>query len=418
MVSSVLPAYGTNAIWEDEDVFVSNDAQTWLRVRSLYEADKSYTTATLRLPPNDFATDARRNGFLPCPGAGEVLEISTPADNGRASTDRVSVTVGTSPWKHDPAILIDGGYVYVYHSFHIPQGADSGGKHRFMVCTRTADGINWEAVRNDGSTLALDSATAVRQLFTKDGSGRYNFMYYAYTRSNMNPEVIKYGEGDYELVYGYNFSARYKGTSPWSFDFSTPFPIQDLGVGNHPGLLHVAPNLYQVNSKGFYVSTDRGVTFTKYAYTPYWLGGVSGIQYKKAMCVGEGGKVFLVEAKRNNGLAYVDTVENAFVSRTEWHKQTITEFASLSALIGFAQNGIIDGYIDVQVEQVNYAAGTRKSMLFPYIGNKSTAALVHNPHQKVFIGDLVVSEGDRFFFMVTLTARNGAKVRFNGLEVA
>ena len=423
MVASVLPAFGTDVTWEDEDLFVSNDAETWLRVRSLYEADKAYTTGALRLPPNDFASDARRNGFLPVPEPGDVVEVSTPAHNGNPAVDRVDKTVTGRPFKHDPAILIDGGYVYVYHSFHVPYDGSGNGAHRFLVCVRTSDGVAWEAVRSDGSTLPLTSAAETRKLFTKDGSGRYNYLDYAYSTGRSNPEVVRYGPGDYEMVYGLNFSGRFAGTTPYDFDFGTPLPFQGVGSGNHPGLLLDAPGdgsdgtLYLLANHGLWTSADRGETLTKADHYPAWVGGVSGIKYKSALCVGEGGRVLLAHVKRYDSLAYQAQAEGQSRQTNRAHALYLTEYASLAEFVGYATDGLDDAYLDVQVDRVNAADDSRTSRLYSYVGPASAVSGVNSPVEKVEVCDLDVSPGDDVHVFVTLTARTGASVRFGGLLI-
>ena len=418
MVASAYPPFSTGgAQWEDEDVFVSNDAVTWLRVRSLYETDKAYTTPSLRLPPNDFAADARRHGFLPVPASGDALEMSYPSDNGGPSADRATKTLTGLPFKHDPFVMVDGGYVYVYHSFHLPHGGSSNGAHRFLVLTRTSDGVNWESVRSDGSTLALDSVAAVRTLFTKDGSGRYNYLHYAYSRSNSNPEVVRYGPNDYELVYGFNFGKRYKGTAPWAFDFTTEHPFQDVSSGNHPGLLYDGSTLYLLANHGAWSSTDRGATMTPAAHYPSWVGGASNIPYKRALCVGEGGKVVTVMSKRVDALAYKTASEAAAATRTnQVHETWFMEYPSVAAYAAAAASGLVGGYADVQVVQVNEGAGTRTTRLFPLVGPATAATNFNNVVQRVKVCDLDVEAGDVIHLFVSLTARTGGAVRFGGLE--
>ena len=417
MVASILPAYGTVAIWEDEDVFVSNDAITWLRIRSLYESDKTYTTATLRLPPHDFATDARRHGLLPVPGAGQVLEISSPAHNGNAEVDQQTVTMTGLPFKHDPAILIDGGYVYIYLSCHMPYNGSGNGTHRFLLCIRTSNGIDWEAVRSNDSTLPLTNTAESRKLFTKDAEGRYNYLLYAYATSNSNPEIIKYGSGDYEIVYGNNFSRRHPGTTPYTFDFNTTLPFQDVGSGNHPGLLHSGGTLYLMNTSGFYSSANRGQTMTALPAYPNWMGGASNIPYKKSMCIGEGGKVVLAQVKRLSDASFLPQSVGQFGSTVRSHATFITEYASVAALVGMATDGLVDGYIDVQVDQVNLATSRKVTRFFPYVGITSTSPGVNSPMQKVKVADLVVVEGDTIHVRVTMNARREAKLRFNGIAL-
>lgn len=418
MISSILPANNQgDVVWEDEDLFVSNDAKNWQRVRSLYESDKSYTTATLRLPPHSLATsNARKYAFLPCPSVGDVIEISVPADNGGAALERVNITLTALPWKHDPAILIDGGYVYTYHSFHLPYVDRDGGKNRFIVCVRTNDGINWEVVRTDGSTMLLTEENS-KTIFTKDAQGRYNYMYYAYSRGYGNPEIIKWGENDYELYYGENFQFRVKGTKPYNFDFSTTYPIGPTASGNHPGLLKSGNTLYLINNNAVYKSTDRGATLTKLPYYPMWLGGVSGIPYKKALCVGEGGKVILVEAQRFHMQQFSMPAENQFSATNDANFMSLYEFASVAAFEGFAQNGLVDAYMDVQLCKVNLISQKREYFVMPALSLKNLTTQVNRPLQRVKIVDMNFEQGDTLHMYVTLSSRNGAKIVFGGIDI-
>lgn len=418
MISSILPGYSTGgALWEDEDIFVSNDAKNWLRIRSPYEAARPDTAPGLVLPPHDLVlSGGRRYGFLPCPAAGDTVEISVPADNGGAALNNVNITLTGLPWKHDPAILIDGGYVYIYHSYHLVYADRTGGKNRFVVCTRTNDGVNWECVRSDGSTLPLDTASAARQMFTKDGSGRYNYLFYRYNVGKSNPGVIKYGTGDYEFVYGENFSERFKGTTPWNFDFTTSFPFQSNGSGNHPGLLLSGGTLYLLNQNGLFQSSNRGESFTQLPFYPIWRGGVGGTSYKKAMCVGAGGKVIALDTASQR-LSSSAVVDNQYAQTQRRNKMLIQEFPSVAAFTGFAANGLGDGYIDLQIDQLNDAAGTRKTHFHPYRGNTSTTSGVNNPHQRVKLTDITIAEGDTLYLYISLVARAGGSVSFNGLEI-
>ncbi|WP_180025335.1 hypothetical protein [Acinetobacter sp. YH16049] len=419
MISSILPPNNMgDVIWEDEDLFVSNDAKNWQRVRSLYESDKSYTTATLRLPPHSLATaNARKYAFLPCPANGDTIEISVPADNGAIALDRVNITLTGLPWKHDPAILIDGGYVYTYHSFHLPYVDRDGGKNRFIVCVRTNDGMNWEVVRTDGSTMLLTEENS-RTIFTKDDQGRYNYMYYAYSRGYGNPEIIKWGENDYELYYGENFQFRVKGTKPYSFDFGTTYPIGPTASGNHPGLLKSGNTLYLINNNAVYKSADRGATFTKLPHYPMWLGGVSGIPYKKALCLGESEKIILVEAQRFHMQQFSMPAENQFSATNDANFMSLYEFASVAAFEGFAQNGLVDAYIDVQLCKVNLISQKREYFVMPALSLKNTTTIVNRPLQRLKVCDMDFEQGDTLHMYVTLNSRNGAKIVFGGIDVA
>jgi hypothetical protein len=421
MVSSILPQYNDTASWEDEDVFVTNEnprTGPWYRIKSLYEDARDDTATGLSLPPHTLeTTTGRKHALLPIPAAGDQIEISAPADNGGAELDRVTITLTGLPFKHDPCILIDGGYVYIYLSYHLSYVDRPGGKNKFIVCLRTNDGVSWESVRNDGSALVITEESS-RQLFTKDAQGRYNYMHYLYDNGSKSPCVKKYGTGDYELVYGSNFSVRYKGTTPYNFDFSTPYTFQNLGSANHPGLLVSGSDLYLINSEGFYHSTNRGETFTKYDHYPAWIGGIEGYAYKKAMCIGADGKVFLVEAQRQTIPDYRGIVANQFSSTGRSHQLYITEYASLSDLISKATDGLEDSYIDVQITKVNIDEETRYTRFYPYIGNLNSTSVVNSPLQRIKICDFDVEYGDVLMICVTLNSRNGAKIIFGGLEIS
>jgi len=418
MMTSILPAYNMgDVVWEDEDLFVSNDGENWERVRSLYETDKAYTTAQLRLPPHNLEkTNARKHAFLPCPGNGETIEISVPADNGAPALDRENITLTELPWKHDPAMIIHDGYLYTYHSFHLPYADRNGGKNRFIVCVRTNNGIDWEVVRTDGSTMLLTEETS-RQIFTKDSQGRYNYMYYAYNRNYSNPEVVKYGTNDFELVYGYNFTFRVKGTTPYNFNFSQQYPFKDVGNGNHPGLLYTGSKLYLVNNKSVFVSDNRGETFTELPHYPAWLGGVKGTSYKKALCMGEGGKVILIGAERQSTTAITRASENMFGVTQSVHQLFIFTFDSASEFVDLATNGLIDSYIDVQIVTVNNKTGKRSTRLYPAVSTINTTPLVNTPLQRVKLADLDIEGSDTMMIYVTLNSRNGARVEFGGIDI-
>lgn len=418
MIASILPPNNMNdVVWEDEDMFVSNDAKSWQRIRSMYESDKTYTTATLRLPPQTLVTNnARKHAFLPCPSKGDTIEISAPADNGGAALDRVNITISELAWKHDPAILIDNGYVYTYHSFHLPYIDRSGGASRFVVCVRTNDGINWDVVRTDGSTMRLTEASS-RTIFTKSADGKYNFMYYGYNRKYSNPNVVKYGEGDYELVYGFNYSLRFKGTTPYNFDFNTPYPFNDIGSTNHPSVFIDGAKTYVVNNVGVYESTDRGQTLTKLAKYPMWLGGVTGLPYKKSVCKGAGGKLIVVEAQRFRMQDFKRPAVNLLYATNDENLMYLYEYASVADFVAKATTGLVDAYIDVQLCKVNYGTQTREFMQIPAISALSTTTQVNRPLQRVKIADMTFNDGDILYIYVTLNSRNGAKIVFGGLDI-
>lgn len=419
MISSTLPANASGALWEDEDLFVSNDAKNWQRVRSLYESDKSYTTATLRLPPHTLVTNnARKYAFLPCPSAGDTIEISVPSDNGGAALERVNITLTGLPWKHDPTLLIDGGYVYTYHSFHLSYADRPSGKNRFIVCVRTNNGVDWDVVRTDGSTMRLTEASS-RQIFTKDDQGRYNYMAYFYDRPYSNPEIIKWGESDYEFYYSENLQIRYKGSTPYSFNLATSYPVGSTRSPNHPDIFKYGDTLYFVNNKDVYKSMDRGQTLTKLGNYPMWLGGVNGMAYKKSLTVGEGGKLILAEAQRFFMPAMAKANVNNFTATNDVHHLFLSEFSSVAEFESLATNGLVDAYADVQLCKVNFNTKKREYLVIPALSLKTLTPYHFNRDlQRLKLCDMTFVEGDTLHIYVTLNSRKGGRVEFGGIDIA
>ena len=415
MISSTYPPIADgNVLWEDEDLYVSNDAANWQRVRSMYETDKSYTTQTLRLPPQTLETVyARKNAFLPCPAAGATLEMSTPASNGLPAMDRQLVTLNGFPWKHDPCILIDGGYVYTYHSFNLKSEIFGASKGHFFVCVRTANGVDWEVIRTDGSTMLLTEESS-RNLFTKDEQGRFNYLSFAYQDSRSNPEVIKYGTGDYELFWGTNFGKKYTGTTPYTFDFDTSLAVSDKGVPNHPTLQLFDDKLYLISGFGVYESSNRGVSWTLLPHYPMWLGGVGGISYKKSGCIGEGGKYIYIDTQRFLAQSFA---LSAFNYVNDINQLFVYEYASFSDFINKANEGLDDAYIDLQITRVNLTNQTREVLCLPYISATNVSGSGAGVLQRIKIADLKVEQGDMLYLNVTLNSRNGAEIVFGGIDI-
>ena len=417
MVSSTFPPTAEGGVkWEDEDLFVSNDAQSWQRVRSMYETDKSYTTATLRLPPQTLVTTgSRKNAFLPSPVVGDTFEVSVPAINGMPAVDRQTFTLSTNlPWKHDPDLIIDGGYVYVYHCFNVFFNERNDKKSHFFVCVRTNNGIDWDFVRSDGSTLRITEETS-RQVFTKGADGKYNYLSYVYDAGRSNPEIVKFGESDYELFYGSNFIARFHGTTPYDFNFNNPVTVKDLGNMNHPTLIYNNGVLYNLSNYYCHTSTDRGATWTQLPHYPLWRGGAHGFNYKKSNCIGEGGKFIVADVVRVSAQAY--EVNYRAVSN-DVNTMNLFEFPSFADFLDKANNGLVDAYIDVQITKVNLDTKSRTVITLPNISLKTTSFTGSLALERLKIADLELSSGDVIHFNVTLNSRNGAKITFGGLEIS
>ena len=429
MVASILPSGSveTGATSEDEDLFVTNtpeDHTSWKRVRSLYENDKSYTTTTLRLPPvpATWSTNARRNAFLPIPKGGVSVEISCPASNGYGALDRVTKVISSSSlsYKHDPALCFHGGYVYILHTFHLYyQGEQYLSK--FLVLTRTSDGVNWESVRPDGTTYSLDSEEKVSKLFSKDENGKYNYWFYGYRNGWSNPEFVVYGANDVDFLWGENFTRRFHGTTPFNVDLTNDLGFQSLGSGNHPGCVYSPSTglLYCINGNLFAYSSDRGASFTVYPYQPNWIGGSEGLSYKKTMCIGEGGKVILFDVKRMVTKNPINTNPGLFAQTNRIHKMFTQIYPSIATMVGYATNGLDDGYIDIHIDKINYRTGTKTTYFLPYKGATAIGYGVNTPMQRTDLKQVIkINEGDELHVTITLNRRTGGVSFFAGLELS
>tara|TARA_R110002051_G_scaffold293_5_gene1232 strand:- start:4710 stop:7688 length:2979 start_codon:yes stop_codon:yes gene_type:complete len=421
MIASIFPPYDKgDALWEDEDIFVSNDAENWQRIRSIYEPDKSYTHPTLRLPPQALVTkNSRKHAFIPSPSVGDTVEISVDTTGSRPAVDREMITLTALPWKHDPFILIDGGYVYTYTTFHLPSlkyDADYAG---FIVCVRTNNGIDWDVVRNDGSTMRLTEETS-KLLFTKDSQGRNNYMYCkGQYVSGQNPTVIKFGDNDYHFYYGYQNEYFSKGTTPYSFDFSKKTSTSGIGYtpSNHPCLWYTDGVLYLLTNSDLFSSTNRGVNFTKENYYPNWNGGVTGEQYKQSVCIGEGGKVVLVAAQNlflpQESLAPINgTNLSGRVSQA-----IIRTYPSMSDYLSHARTLIDDAYVDIEIAQINYQNRTREIYFIPAVSCKATGYGGTNVTQRIKLTDIDVADGDVLYIYTALNSRGSGEILFGGFDL-
>ncbi|NGP43322.1 hypothetical protein G4V72_17100, partial [Acinetobacter sp. GC2] len=421
MIASILPAQNMGDVeWEDEDVFVSNDAVNWLRIKSVYEDAKSYTAPNLSLPPQALATtNARKHAFLPMPSLDTTIEISCEATEQHRALDREITKITALPWKHDPAVFIDSGYVYFYHTFNLRNTSVNGveqGQKRFLVCVRTNNGTTWEVVRSDGSTMLLTEDSS-RKLFTKDSEGRYNYICYLTKYSaGQNPTVVKYGENDYEFIHGYNYNYRFKGTNPYNFDFSTQHPMQDTGGYNHPGLFLHQDTLYVITDKNVYHSSNRGVSFKLLPHYPLWLGGVHGEQYKKAFCIGENGKLICVDAQRQIHIGF-NTPSEGHYQFNKTHQMYIYTFENVDRFIDLATTGLRNAYCDLQITIINEANSTRSTRLVPAIYPTRVDSWKPSLIQKVKAFDIELKDGDEVHIFVVLNARDGTSIKFSGLQI-
>ena len=69
-----------------------------LRIKSLYEDTKSYNAQGCLPPPNISYEQFEEIRAFTVPSTGDQIEISTPADNGAAALDKVTITLTDLPF--------------------------------------------------------------------------------------------------------------------------------------------------------------------------------------------------------------------------------------------------------------------------------------------------------------------------------
>ena len=216
MVNSVYP-YALPST-EDAELFVSNNGVDWERIRSVNESGDG--GVALRIPQTFFnITGDRANTFMPIPGTGSSFEFA------RASST-VTTTI-KSFLNHDPAICYHNGYVNVYITYNL--GLDNATQRdKYRVCYRTNNGSDWEIVREDGTSMPYNEVNA-QLIFTKSGGVRNHIQYVGLVSETVGgyevcPQVVKVTNSEFYL---YSFTSarggvgmtRYRGTSPYTFDF-------------------------------------------------------------------------------------------------------------------------------------------------------------------------------------------------------
>src|SRR5690606_135966 len=101
--------------------------------------------------------------------------------------------------------------------------------HKYVVCYRTNNGIDWEIVREDGSTMPYNQANA-QLIFTKTNGVR-NHICFKYSASgvgglDLSPQVVKVSDNEWYYYARSGTSnmnlVRYVGTSPYTFNWDSP----------------------------------------------------------------------------------------------------------------------------------------------------------------------------------------------------
>jgi hypothetical protein len=147
MINSNFP--NSDESQEDGNLFVSNDGVNWTRVRGFLESDDGGVGFNL---PQIFWKSNYDNGFMSIPTTANTLEFAF-----ETTTETKKIT---SYLAHDPAISYHNGYINVYVLYNIGT-VNAIVQHKYVVCYRTNDGVNWEIVQEDGGVIPYNEQNAL-----------------------------------------------------------------------------------------------------------------------------------------------------------------------------------------------------------------------------------------------------------------
>lgn len=357
LVNSCYP--GAQNSFEDEELFVSNDGTTWKRVLPSGTAGE-----TTNLPPHSLVTSGiRTNCLLPIPAANTPITM-----NGQTVTPIRTL-------KHDPAIMFDNGYLYIYLFYNFTISPDwlnlsgEGHEKRFTNLIRTNNGKDWEVVRSDGSTFALTAESSLL-LFTQT-NGVNNYIRFI-DRPLLNPttrtedrgySIVKVSDNEYyayldNYQYGTSGVSRYKGTSPYSFDWDNREVIDYPSriTKHHISVRYYNSIFYLIANGELYTSQD-GITFTKSA-SKIWRGGINDNKYKATFAVNGNGTIIYACGLLGVTLNKYPSDANQNQIYPSYRSRTIfQQFASIADMSVAVTGGYADIYIDM------YNRNTAKSYL-------------------------------------------------------
>jgi hypothetical protein len=416
MINSVWP--NANEQFEDPELFVSNDGVEWTRVRGFTEANSGGLPFKL---PEIYWNSDHKNGFMPIP-------ISGSFEFAKDTVTEVS-NVTSTYLAHDPAISYHDGYVNFYVLYNFGLGTTTR-DHKYIVCYRTNDGINWEIVREDGTTMPYNSTNALL-IFTKTNGVR-NHIKYFYGANGVGssrafaPQVVKVSDTEWYMYTatnlnttpstGYTMSlVRYRGNNPYVFDWNNPEKLSRTnnfgGTLWHFGMHYNSGKFYCVFNGYLAVSTD-GINFTVGAYRFFWQ-GMSSDLYKPTLVVGHDGKVKMAYSLHVHTAVphpYKPQIPYNVVNPERLYHYVklavtlTTEFTSLADLENRSNNPVEDAYADVIIASISQATKSVKYNLVPCVRSLTEVTEA-----------LDVTYDDEIYVVVHLNTRNGGSLEFKGV---
>lgn len=379
MVNSCYP-YAQPSL-EDVEVFVSNDGIDWKRVLGVNETTQS-EGVPFTIPQSEWSpTGDNKNTFMPIPDVNKTLEFAT--DSATANM------VVKSKLNHDPAILYDNGYVNVYITYNLALDTTLQ-SHKYIVCYRTNNGVDWEIVREDGSSIPYNNTNA-QTIFSKTAGVRNHVRYTNFAPSTIGnfdacPQVVKVATGQYYMYYQRTTAGgdinliRYTGTSAYQFDFST-YKVCAMDKPLYGRLWHFcvrfyAGTYYLMYDGNMCTSTD-GVNFLQPNFPFFWRGAQCDL-YKPSFVVGGDGKVKIAYSLQNNIYLTSPLMAGTQTSHNNNSKTnsallrslcftSVAEYLSISDVVTKGVANTRDAYIDVYLIVKNQRTAVDLIYFFPSI---------------------------------------------------
>ena len=397
---------------EDANIFVSNDGINWIRVRGFNETNDG--GVGFKTPQIHWASNYA-DGFMSIPRNGNSFEF--------ALSSTIETKTITGYLDHDPAITYHNGYINFYVLYNLGF-VNLGYDHKYVVCYRTNNGIDWEIVREDGSTMPYNQTNA--QLIFSKTNGVRNHICFKYKSggvggTDLSPQVVKVSDTEWYYYAREGVSnmylVRYAGTSPYTFNWNSPQVVsKNNSVGGslwHFGIRYYDGVFYCITHGFMFTSTD-GINFTTTAYPFFWRGMSSDI-YKPTFVVGHDGKVKMAYGIQShlavphsynpqNPISIIDL--NRVQVNSKITSTLITQYASLADIMNRSNSPIEDAYVDIVVMSISQRTKSTQVRLLPCL--RSYAELLNT---------FDISFDDEVYVIAHMNTRNGGNIEFSGVAV-
>ena len=418
MVDSLYPN-GNDRV-EDVELFVSNDAMNWKRVRGFLESSDDGIGFK---NPQVFWDTKYPNAFLPIPITGNSFEFA------KQSVTETSTILGYL--NHDPAITYHDGYVIAYILYNFGFTIPNNYNHKYIICLRTNNGTDWEIVRQDGSTMPYNEANA-KLLFTKTNGVRNHHYYKTTTASiagrDLSPQMVKVSDTEFHMYTrdepaftkpsaGVGLDMiRYSGTTPYTIDYSNGVVMsRDNATSNR--LWHFGMRFYNgkyyLLTNGFMLTSTDGLNFKTPTHPFFWR-GMSADLYKPTFVLGHDGKV-----KIAYGIGHWNAAPHAYAPQITQGlprnnlifvpiSNTGTYICQYDNLTDIENRGAVptkDAYVDVAVMIISQRTKTIAIHLIPAVRGFTQ------------LKGVSVSYDDEIYAVAYLNTRNGGTVTFGGVAV-